>query len=288
MKARRAVGRLLRPVTAASLVLALSTCAAPPAVVELGPAEVAADEPVESPEVALATVPWQEWQPYDPPPAPPSPPRADRQPTSDEPEPEPAPIPAAEPAPSPTAQAAAAPPAAPPATPTPSPTPSPAPPVPAPEPSAAAVARVAEPTRVVIPRIGVNNPMTPVGLHPDRTLVVPDEAKVAGWYTGAPRPGRTGPSVVVGHNTWKGSRGVFWDLRHLQPGDEIQIHHDDGSVVAFAVEKIEQYPKDAFPTQKVYGNTPRREIRVITCGGVFDQQRRSHRDNIVVYGVRIR
>jgi sortase (surface protein transpeptidase) len=279
MGARRAVWRLLRPVTAASLVLALSTCAAPPAMVELAPAEVVAGEPAE---VALATVPWQEWQPYDPPPAPPAPPRVARQ----DPEPDPAPAPAAEPPPAPAEQVAPAAPAEAPPSPPPSPTPAPTPP--APEPSAAAVARVAEPTRVVIPRIGVSNPMTPVGLHPDRTLVVPDDGQVAGWYTGAPRPGRTGPSVIVGHNSWKGARGVFWDLHRLAPGDVVEVHHDDGTVVAFEVERIEQYPKDRFPTKRVYGNTPRREVRIITCGGVFDQRRRSHLDNIVVYGVRIR
>jgi hypothetical protein len=145
----------------------------------------------------------------------------------------------------------------------------------------------AEPTRVVVPRIRVDSSLVPVGLHPDRTLVVPDEAHVAGWYTGRPRPGEPGPAIVTGHNQWKGSLGVFWDLHRLVPGDVIEIHHDDGSVVRFEVDRLEQHPKDAFPTERVYGPTDDAEIRVITCGGVFDRSRRSHVDNVIAFGVRV-
>ena len=154
----------------------------------------------------------------------------------------------------------------------------PAEPVPAPAPP--------EPTRVLVPRIGVDNRLTPVGLHPDQSLVVPDEALLAGWYTGAPRPGETGPSVLVGHNSWGGVRGVFGRLHELLPGDEVAVAHDDGSVVRFTVERVEQYPKAAFPTERVYGNTDRQEVRIITCGGAFDPTQGSYLDNVVVFGVR--
>jgi sortase (surface protein transpeptidase) len=143
-----------------------------------------------------------------------------------------------------------------------------------------------EPTRVVVPRIGVTNPLVPVGLHPDRTLVVPEDERYAGWYTGAPRPGQRGPAVITGHNSWNGRAGVFKRLHELQPGDTIEVHHDAGAVVRFVVDRIEQHPKDAFPTQHVYGNTDGPELRVITCGGIFDQRRRSHVDNIVVFASR--
>ena len=51
----------------------------------------------------------------------------------------------------------------------------------------------------------------------------------------------------------------------------------------FAVTRVEQYPKDAFPTAAVYGPVPGPELRLITCGGTFDRQAGSYRDNIVVY-----
>ncbi len=44
-----------------------------------------------------------------------------------------------------------------------------------------------------------------------------------------------------------------------------------------------EYPKDAFPTAKVYGPTTRAELRLITCGGTFDRSIGHYRDNIVAY-----
>ena len=46
---------------------------------------------------------------------------------------------------------------------------------------------------------------------------------------------------------------------------------------------VARYPKDDFPTKAVYGPTPRAELRLITCGGVFDRSARSYEDNIVVF-----
>jgi hypothetical protein len=144
----------------------------------------------------------------------------------------------------------------------------------------------ARPARVVIPRIGVDNPLVPVGLHPDKSLVVPDQAHVAGWYTGRPQPGATGPAIIAGHNQWGGRLGVFYRLHTLSPGDTVEVHNDDGSVVRFEIERLEQHPKSAFPTERVYGRTDRAEVRVITCGGHFDRSRGSHVDNVIAFGVR--
>jgi hypothetical protein len=50
---------------------------------------------------------------------------------------------------------------------------------------------------------------------------------------------------------------------------------------------VERYPKDGFPTDRVYQPTPDAELRLITCGGEFDRSRLSYRDNIVVYAIRV-
>ena len=51
----------------------------------------------------------------------------------------------------------------------------------------------------------------------------------------------------------------------------------------FTVYSVESYPKDKFPTQAVYGATPDRELRLITCGGAFDAATGHYLSNIVVY-----
>ena len=54
-------------------------------------------------------------------------------------------------------------------------------------------------------------------------------------------------------------------------------------VIVFAVVSVEQFDKDAFPTDAVYGDLDHPGLRLITCGGAFDPGERSYTDNIVVF-----
>ena len=139
------------------------------------------------------------------------------------------------------------------------------------------------PVRVRVPAIGVDSELMELGLQDDGSLEVPPGGFPAGWFTGAPMPGEIGPAVMAGHVDWNGSPGVFYDLRSLSPGDEIAVTRQDGSTAEFAVVSIEQFPKEAFPTQAVYGDLDHPGLRLITCGGSFDPDERSYTDNIVVF-----
>jgi len=120
-------------------------------------------------------------------------------------------------------------------------------------------------------------------LTADHTLEVPPDAKTVGWYTGAPTPGEVGPAVLAAHVDWKGEKGVFYDLHEMQSGEEIVIERTDGSTVRFVVRRVEQHPKDRFPTDQVYGDVDTPQLRLITCGGDFNDEARSYRDNIIVF-----
>ncbi len=165
-------------------------------------------------------------------------------------------------------------------------------PVPAPQsPVAAPTVRAVDavrPLSVSIPAIGVRSPLVPLRLD-GRTgeLQAPADFGQAGWYVDGPAPGDPGPAVIAGHVDSRSGPAVFFRLRELHPGDVVQVARSDGSTARFAVTAVERYPKDAFPTQRVHGPTPDRALRLITCGGSFDYARRSYRDNVVVYAVRI-
>ena len=133
------------------------------------------------------------------------------------------------------------------------------------------------------PRIGVQAPLVALGLNPDRTMEVPRQRGVAGWYQYSPAPGATGPAVIAGHVALRGAPDVFHRLVELQPGDHPLVRYDDGSVVTFEVYEVERHPKDAFPTERVYGRTDGPELRLITCGGEYDGAARSYRDNIIAF-----
>ena len=57
----------------------------------------------------------------------------------------------------------------------------------------------------------------------------------------------------------------------------------DGSRARFTVQGSERYPKDEFPTARVYGRTDGPTLRLITCGGAFDSSTGHYEDNTIVY-----
>ena len=128
-----------------------------------------------------------------------------------------------------------------------------------------------------------------MGLRENGSLEVPPDGPdaPASWYNQSPTPGERGPAVLLGHvNATDGGPGVFADLRALKPGDIIEIAREDGTMARFAVDRGEQYPKDNFPTLKVYGNTEGSELRLITCDG-YDPDTGEFDDNYVVYAKRV-
>lgn len=134
-----------------------------------------------------------------------------------------------------------------------------------------------------IPSIGVSTPLLSLGLNGDRSMEVPADFSRAGWYRYSPVPGDVGPSVIAGHVDSRSGPAIFYRLTDLTAGDRVTVNYADGRVAEFAVTAIEQHPKDAFPHQRVYGETAGPELRLITCGGVFDSARGAHRDNVIVY-----
>jgi LPXTG-site transpeptidase (sortase) family protein len=139
------------------------------------------------------------------------------------------------------------------------------------------------PVELTIPVLGVRAPMVHLGLDHDGSLQVPSSIAVAGWYTGSPRPGAVGSSVIAGHVDSLSGPGVFYRLGTLRPGDRVYVSRADGTMAAFSVTKVLTYAKDAFPTADVYGASPDPELRLITCGGTFDPATRHYLSNVVAY-----
>jgi hypothetical protein len=168
--------------------------------------------------------------------------------------------------------------------------PAPTEPIVAPPPSAAA--KVPSPVSLTIPLIGVKTNLITLGLAAGGAMQVPSSTTVAGWFTGSPRPGAVGSSIIVGHVDGRvGSteaRGVFFRLNTLKAGDDVFVKRADGTTAEFRVTEIQTYLKDHFPTQTVYGPTPDAQLRLITCGGAFDSATRHYLSNIVVYATEVR
>lgn len=86
------------------------------------------------------------------------------------------------------------------------------------------------PISVDIPAIGVHSDIVPLGVAPDGTAEVPSRFDVAGWYSAGPRPGDSGPAVLLGHVDSHLGPGVFFRLHDLHPGDIVTVTSSTGQI----------------------------------------------------------
>ena len=142
---------------------------------------------------------------------------------------------------------------------------------------------VAPPVEIDIPAIDVRTRL--VGLRKDRdgALQVPEDPQRAGWYRQGFAPGEDGPAVITGHVDSYVGPGVFARLEDMQPGQLIHVRRADGTVATFAVNAVGTFRKSEFPTERVYVGDGQPGLRLVTCGGAFDEDARSYVDNVVVF-----
>jgi sortase (surface protein transpeptidase) len=141
------------------------------------------------------------------------------------------------------------------------------------------------PMRIDIPAIGVNAPVTELGLNADGTVQVPplDNHNLAGWYDRSVAPGAKGTSVILGHVDDYAGPSVFFNIKNLKAGDAVDVTRADGETAVFDVDGVQKATKAHFPTSDVFGNVPYAALRLVTCGGPFDPKTGEYLDSIIVY-----
>lgn len=140
------------------------------------------------------------------------------------------------------------------------------------------------PTSFRIPSLGIDAPVTGLGLIKGRELATPpaDKPKLVGWYQGGPTPGESGTAIAVGHRDTRSGPAVFAALAQVKPGKVIEAGRADGRTAVYTVDRVKVFDKEGFPDKEVYGPARRPELRVITCGGLF-KWRTGYTSNVVVF-----
>ncbi|MEV0239781.1 class F sortase [Streptomyces sp. NPDC050674] len=141
------------------------------------------------------------------------------------------------------------------------------------------------PVRLLIPKISVDAPFTDLAIGPSGQLEPPppDDTNLVGWYAKGHTPGEAGTAIIAGHVDTTTSPAVFAGLGELKKGDRFQVVRADGVKATFAVDAAESFDKDAFPSDRVYGDTEDAQVRLITCSGSYDRQARDYTENLVVF-----
>lgn len=139
------------------------------------------------------------------------------------------------------------------------------------------------PVRVAIPGLGVSSAVVDLGLNLNGTMEVPQDPAEVGWYVGSHSPGGNGAAVLAGHVTWDRAPAVFFRLGDLRRGDRVEVTREDGRTAVFEVRRVARFPKDEFPTDAVYGQVDQPSLRLITCGGAYDESANRYLDNVIVW-----
>ena len=145
------------------------------------------------------------------------------------------------------------------------------------------------PVRLVIPAIHVNAPIESVGVLQSGDLDTPKQQPWTdvGWYSASPDPGSAGSSVIDGHLDRPGGYpAVFWDLRLLNVGDQINIIHQSGASTVFVVTNVASYAIQDVPLQAIFGTGGGYYLNLITCAGDWIPSQHQTTSRMVVYASR--
>ncbi len=141
------------------------------------------------------------------------------------------------------------------------------------------------PSRIIVPELEIDGPVVPAGVDAENQLDVPPDARTMVWYRHGPSPGAPGSAVIAGHLNWRGVDGLFARLAETPIGATITVVYDDGSEQAFTVSTVELVPKPAVSVSGVFARDGEALLRLVTCGGEFEEAVRSYRSNVIVTAV---
>ncbi|MEA2452186.1 MAG: hypothetical protein QOG04_896 [Actinomycetota bacterium] len=143
-----------------------------------------------------------------------------------------------------------------------------------------------KPVTLDIPSINVHSKVQRLGQTASGALEVPSAPHYdqAAWYRYSPTPGSLGPAILLGHvDSADNGPSVFFRLGELKRGDRVSVKRANGSVANFVVDEVHSYSKNDFPTKVVYRDIDHAGLRMITCGGAFDDSTGHYLNNIVVF-----
>jgi sortase (surface protein transpeptidase) len=144
------------------------------------------------------------------------------------------------------------------------------------------------PVSVRIPAIGVNARVIPLGLDAKGGVAVPPLSTpfLTSWYDRGPAPGQPGPAVLLGHvDSAAVGPAVFYRLGALAPGNLVYVTRRDRRTAVFRVTAVALYPEQDFPAGYVYGFTPQPTLRLITCGGDYDEHTHHYLSRTIAFAV---
>jgi LPXTG-site transpeptidase (sortase) family protein len=146
-----------------------------------------------------------------------------------------------------------------------------------------------------LPKFDVSGKVVVMGVDPATNVMQsPSNKDDVAYYDFTTHPGfgcqgqgKCANTVLSGHVDWyTGQVGVFWHLKDLKEGDDIELKLADGVQFKYKVVANTVYPDKEAPVQDIIGDTPQESVTLITCDGVFNKQLQEYNARRIVRAVR--
>jgi LPXTG-site transpeptidase (sortase) family protein len=127
--------------------------------------------------------------------------------------------------------------------------------------------------KMVIDKIGVDNPVETFGLDDQQVPEIPmgpgqAPGQIVAWYDFSAKPGTGSNAVFAGHVTWNGP-AVFYSLTDLGLGDEIKLDGADGTELTYKVSNVFRVLATDPDARALMFATSQDIMTILTCDGVF-------------------
>ena len=142
------------------------------------------------------------------------------------------------------------------------------------------------PTHLAIDGTAIDMPVVPGGVSAAGAMEIPDAFDLAAWYRFGPAPGAAaGAAVIAGHIDTTSDRAPFSALKSLRPGTIIRVGRAGAPDVIYRVVNVELMAKDRFDGGALFRRSGPHELKVVTCGGKWLDERMDYSDNVIVTAV---
>jgi len=142
-----------------------------------------------------------------------------------------------------------------------------------------------DPRYITIPALGIGNtPVVKLGLLKGGAIATPSNIYQTGWYNGSARPGQNGAMFIYGHVSSWTAKGVFYNLKKLQPKSLVTITRGDNKTYTYQVISTKTYPSDHVDmTQVLSPINDKPGLNLMTCTGQLIKGTGEFNERLVVF-----
>jgi sortase (surface protein transpeptidase) len=112
-----------------------------------------------------------------------------------------------------------------------------------------------------------------------RSVEVPLDPTLVGWFRLGAQPGEPGTALFFGH---RARHGAFWHVPDMKKGTVIRVRGRNGVTTIWKISSLQTISKNELPQTLFQIDGPPR-LALVTCGGDFDYRLRHFRDNVIAW-----